>query len=150
MQDSDFLLKSVLEVRFNFSTCALESEFRARSIWAHYRYPFRIKSAIKTLKTHAQTWQCCQVDGYSVTHFRSLTPLSDTVFSSSIIAIFSRYVSSVKLVKNVRNFYKVCPGSAYVEICTRNAVLYDSWRKCHVRACAFSVFRALLIVNGCM
>ena len=27
MQDSDFMLKYVLEVRFNFSTCVSESEF---------------------------------------------------------------------------------------------------------------------------
>ena len=48
-------------MRFNFSTCVPESEFWARSIWAHYRYPFRIKNAIKT---HARTWQCCQISRY--------------------------------------------------------------------------------------
>ena len=42
MQHSDFSLRSVLEVQFNFFTCVTESEFWARSIWAHYRYPFRI------------------------------------------------------------------------------------------------------------
>ena len=61
MQYSDFLLKSVLEVRFNFFTCVSESEFRAHSIWAHYRYPFRIQSALKTLITHARTWHSLQL-----------------------------------------------------------------------------------------
>jgi len=55
---------------------------------------------LKTLKTHARTWQCCQVDPYSVTHFKSL----EQYCLFSIIAIFSRYFSSVKLVKNVVNF----------------------------------------------
>ena len=31
---------------------------------------------------------------------------------------------------------------------SRNAVLYDSWRECHVRACVFSIFKALMILNG--
>ena len=37
MQHSNFPLRSVLEVQFNFFTCVSESEFWARSIWAHYR-----------------------------------------------------------------------------------------------------------------
>ena len=37
MQHSDFLFRSVPEVQFNIFTCVSESEFRARSIWAHYR-----------------------------------------------------------------------------------------------------------------
>ena len=61
MEDSDFLLKSVLEVRFQFSTCVSESEFRARSIWVHYRYPFRIKNALKTRRSHARTWHFLQL-----------------------------------------------------------------------------------------
>ena len=43
-------LKSVVEVRFYFSTCVSESEFRDRSIWAHFRYPFRILSPQKRKK----------------------------------------------------------------------------------------------------
>ena len=42
MQHSDFPLKSVIEVQFNVSTCVLESEFRARYIWVHYRHRFRM------------------------------------------------------------------------------------------------------------
>ena len=42
MQHSDFPLRSVLEVQFNLFTCVPESEFRALSIWAHYRYLYRI------------------------------------------------------------------------------------------------------------
>ena len=48
MSHSVLKLKSVLEVRFCFSTCVSESEFRNRSIWAHFRYPFRIVSSPKT------------------------------------------------------------------------------------------------------
>ena len=33
MSHKDFELKSLLEVRFYFSTCVLESEFPARFIW---------------------------------------------------------------------------------------------------------------------
>ena len=33
MSHKDFELKSLLEVRFYFSTCVLESEFSARFIW---------------------------------------------------------------------------------------------------------------------
>ena len=50
-KDSD--LKSVLEVRFLFSTCVLESEFWARFILPFWYYPLRIISALKTPKTHA-------------------------------------------------------------------------------------------------
>ena len=51
MSHSDLKFKSVLGVCFCFSTCVSESEFRNRSIWAHFRYPFRIVSPPKTLKT---------------------------------------------------------------------------------------------------
>ena len=55
MQHSDFSLRSVLEVRFNFFTYVSESEFRARSIWAHYRPPIQNLKCPKTLKMHART-----------------------------------------------------------------------------------------------
>ena len=55
MQHSDFLLRSVLEVRFNFFTYVSESEFQARSIWAHYRPPIQNLKCPKTLKMHART-----------------------------------------------------------------------------------------------
>ena len=110
---------------------------------------------------HAWTWHCCQVDPYSVTNCRSLPPLSDTVFFSSIIAIFSQYFSSIKLVKNVRNFLLSLPWECvcWYFLYNRNAVLYDfttkivylwhgsTWQHCHARACVFSVFKALLIMN---
>ena len=41
---SDFRLISVLEVRFYFFTCVLESEFGARFIKPLKKYPFRILS----------------------------------------------------------------------------------------------------------
>ena len=47
MSHSILKLKSVVEVQFYFSTCVSESDF----IWAHFRYPFRIVSPPKTLKT---------------------------------------------------------------------------------------------------
>ena len=39
---------------FSF-TCVSDSEFRGRSIYTLKTYPFRILSALKTLKTHART-----------------------------------------------------------------------------------------------
>ena len=55
MQHSDFLLRSVLEVRFNCFTYVSESEFQVRSIWAHYRPPIQNLKCPKTLKMHART-----------------------------------------------------------------------------------------------
>ena len=55
MQHSDFLFRSAPEVQFNIFTCVSESEFRARSIWAHYRPPIQNLKCPKTLKMHART-----------------------------------------------------------------------------------------------
>ena len=79
----------------------------------------------------------------------------------SIIAIFSQYFLSIKLVKNVRNFLLSLPWECvcWYFLYNRNAVLYDfttkivylwhgsTWQHCHARACVFSVFKALLIMN---
>ena len=53
---SDFRLIAVLEVRFYFFTCDLESEFWACFIYPPRTYPFRIFSALKILKMLARTW----------------------------------------------------------------------------------------------
>ena len=49
-----FCLISVLEVGFYFFTCVSESEFWARFILLFKKYPFRILTVLKTLKTHAR------------------------------------------------------------------------------------------------
>ena len=46
----DFCLISVLEVRFYFFTCVIESDFRARPIWPLKLYPSRIQTAMKMQK----------------------------------------------------------------------------------------------------
>ena len=56
---SIFELKSVLEVRFYFPASVLDSEFRTWFIQPLQQYPFRIRSAPKTPKTHARTHKLC-------------------------------------------------------------------------------------------